>query len=676
MSQLRPIISPLALFCTRQVTVSLPWFVQATEYNPALATFKPLVNGEETFGAVYDAIAAARKSVDILCWGFQPSMYFKRGPGNKSLSIGELLVRKGAEGVKVRLLCWADDLPLAAWSENMAPGDNLATVIKPHMPDALFSSGSPVQRDYQTTAQLEFDRQWYAIANLNNARSDLQGKIARQQAQVRSLWSEQSTAGFRNIEMATRGFDLLDRYEIAYRTRLYGKDIQRSSGDKNQQSLIMALEPTHHQKTVLIDYEMPEHSLGFVMGHNMLDAYWDKDSHSAVRMHPRVGRNGLTPRQDISSRVSGPVLAGLNHNFCQAWDKATGQNLEKQREPIRKQIELRDKFDTRTMAQLLRTQSQIDIGEMVKKGRWHEAKQDIEAMYMQALNNATKYIYIENQYFRFPPLVEKIKAAVQRQVLCGRDPGKHGPIHLFVVTNDNDEGMGPGTVNTYRMLNALGRANFIPAVAELERKDEKKAELEKQYEAAVIEERQAQQEIVNAYRLTDNIRVAELKPEMKAAKEKQARAKAKQVELRKQMEEPVGAILPQEIPGLKVHICSLVAPDSPPDKWQYVYIHSKLMIIDDVFMTLGSANINTRSMMVDSEMNICHENAAISHPLRTRLWNLHTNGLGAQDDVAEAFRKWEHVATRNTELREERNSQPYASLVQFRYESANRSRSD
>jgi phosphatidylserine/phosphatidylglycerophosphate/cardiolipin synthase-like enzyme len=36
---------------------------------------------------------------------------------------------------------------------------------------------------------------------------------------------------------------------------------------------------------------------------------------------------------------------------------------------------------------------------------------------------------------------------------------------------------------------------------------------------------------------------------------------------------------------------------------EYVYIHSKLMIVDDVLLTMGSANLANRSMMVDSEIN-------------------------------------------------------------------------
>lgn len=126
-------------------------------------------------------------------------------------------------------------------------------------------------------------------------------------------------------------------------------------------------------------------------------------------------------------------------------------------------------------------------------------------------------------------------------------------------------------------------------------------------------------------------------------------------------------IIPQEMPGLKVHICSLVAPDSPAGKpWMPVYIHSKLMIVDDVFTTLGSANINTRSMQVDSELNIAHEWMSVTQALRRRLWGLHTDGKGVQDDPDVAFDTWQELINQNNDLQEAESS-PSSPLVKFNY---------
>jgi len=46
--------------------------------------------------------------------------------------------------------------------------------------------------------------------------------------------------------------------------------------------------------------------------------------------------------------------------------------------------------------------------------------------------------------------------------------------------------------------------------------------------------------------------------------------------------------------------------------------------IDDTFMTLGSANLNTRSMASDSELNILHDHPEVLRPASESLWDLHT----------------------------------------------------
>ena len=61
--------------------------------------------------------------------------------------------------------------------------------------------------------------------------------------------------------------------------------------------------------------------------------------------------------------------------------------------------------------------------------------------------------------------------------------------------------------------------------------------------------------------------------------------------------------------------------------WKEVYIHSKVSIIDDVFTVISSANLNTRSMQVDTELGIFTENGAVARKLRKDLWKLHTRNL-------------------------------------------------
>lgn len=54
-----------------------------------------------------------------------------------------------------------------------------------------------------------------------------------------------------------------------------------------------------------------------------------------------------------------------------------------------------------------------------------------------------------------------------------------------------------------------------------------------------------------------------------------------------------------------------------------VYVHAKVAIIDDAWLTVGSANLNEHSMFNDTEVNIVTDDAALARNLRERLWSEH-----------------------------------------------------
>ena len=85
----QPDVVPIARRETRECTITPPWFVQGSEYNILPGRFELLINGENAFRAIYEAIAQATKSVSIICWGFQPSMRFLRG--KEIVAVGVLL---------------------------------------------------------------------------------------------------------------------------------------------------------------------------------------------------------------------------------------------------------------------------------------------------------------------------------------------------------------------------------------------------------------------------------------------------------------------------------------------------------------------------------------------------------------------------------------------------------
>ena len=48
--------------------------------------------------------------------------------------------------------------------------------------------------------------------------------------------------------------------------------------------------------------------------------------------------------------------------------------------------------------------------------------------------------------------------------------------------------------------------------------------------------------------------------------------------------------------------CYFLLCDGAHETFRATYIHSKLMIVDDRFLTVGSANLTNRSMGLDSEL--------------------------------------------------------------------------
>lgn len=63
-----------------------------------------------------------------------------------------------------------------------------------------------------------------------------------------------------------------------------------------------------------------------------------------------------------------------------------------------------------------------------------------------------------------------------------------------------------------------------------------------------------------------------------------------------------------------------------------VYVHAKIGIVDDCWLTIGSANLNEHSLFNDTELNVVSCNGALARELRLRLWAEHLEC--SIDDVA------------------------------------------
>lgn len=72
------------------------------------------------------------------------------------------------------------------------------------------------------------------------------------------------------------------------------------------------------------------------------------------------------------------------------------------------------------------------------------------------------------------------------------------------------------------------------------------------------------------------------------------------------------------------------APGVRPMRYRSIYVHSKLCIVDDEWVVIGSANLNDRSFIDDSELGIIAHDRAFASSLRVELWAEH---LGLPPDI-------------------------------------------
>ena len=66
--------------------------------------------------------------------------------------------------------------------------------------------------------------------------------------------------------------------------------------------------------------------------------------------------------------------------------------------------------------------------------------------------------------------------------------------------------------------------------------------------------------------------------------------------------------------------CTLWQPGHGADP---VYVHAKIGIVDDRWLTLGSANLNEHSFFNDTEMNVVTQDSELAQAVRLRLWSEH-----------------------------------------------------
>jgi phosphatidylserine/phosphatidylglycerophosphate/cardiolipin synthase-like enzyme len=87
-----------------------------------------------------------------------------------------------------------------------------------------------------------------------------------------------------------------------------------------------------------------------------------------------------------------------------------------------------------------------------------------------------------------------------------------------------------------------------------------------------------------------------------------------------------------------------------------LYVHAKVGIVDDRWLTVGSANLNAHSLLNDTEMNVVTDDAALARETRVRLWAEHLEldreTVAQTDPVTLVDDHWRTIAAEQLERRE------------------------
>jgi phosphatidylserine/phosphatidylglycerophosphate/cardiolipin synthase-like enzyme len=617
-------------------------FSRSVSYNNRLKMF---ICGQEGFAAIAESIKAAKESIDLVCWGFDPGMELVRnesGEWPRGQTYGDLLIDvcKKNPKLKVRLLVWYDrggaltakNMPgyshdTHSWyyrggKEGAAEINAMASVSR--LRDALQMWPKPTaimrEGDYadlprklnddeiSRTARQEYCHSWY--------------KAARQK--------------------------LLAGIELRVRSGDRGKIVQALEAEPSQPAGLTKVEleagilehfGSHHQKTVLIDYAYKEgfHAVGFVIGLNSVTDYWDTTAH--LLDDPRRERGGkneskeavqdiasdagfrhLKPYQDYACKLEGGgALCFIYANFVSAWDRAgKDEDYTAEKTCTSNQTachnppsELMHKaLPGESMVRIVRTQPE-------------EQDKSIKEMYWLATSAAATtagYLYLENQYFQYEDwskhLLDARRDAIKKWKLGCKAAGKSIEdlpiLHVLIV------------------IPAPERAQMIPRTHDA---------------LATLNQHQGmkgQNEMIDAYNAAGRahkeqfwLRVPDIQPDV--------------VTHANSIKKPSVMELESEL-GLKVCVSMLNTCGLENGRWRYreIYIHSKLMMSNDVFFTLGSANLNQRSMVVDSELNMGVLDIRHTKDLRRRVWTLLSGGLVDGDgDMQESFEDWSKLRKEN-----------------------------
>jgi phosphatidylserine/phosphatidylglycerophosphate/cardiolipin synthase-like enzyme len=652
---------------TRTATASTQWLLEGADEDgthPITAhnVIRLLMFGEEAFATIATDLGRAQASVDLVCWGFDPGMELVRKPGSwpRGETFGGLLRRiatRAKNPVKVRLLIWYSAIGssvmknMPGYTDSVVPRIiDLPGILHLEFLKQPAPNRPPPPPPTVSELRVAHCVDWWAWA-LDPANQD-QIEVVKREADGDAITA----------------LIAKEKNQPSFSSPLDEKNLLQAHG-------------SHHQKTILIDYMHDEgaNAIGYVMGLNSLTGYWDTRRHrfndplrerqqdappgtSVTEVVERVKKAGgdttdvrVDPLHDYACRIKGQALQCLQRNFHGGWLRARGTSWNDETQLPTRLVDA-DAFARGSRLQIIRTQPE-------------DKDQTVRDMYFHATSQATNYLYLENQYFQYTEWAEhliicrKRHRAFYQKVAPTSAPTAPDVLHVFVVIPKPEKaGMVPRTFDT---LKVLGRSDLMH---ELDGTGQPQGQW-----VEMMPERDALREWDARHpRTTQSRREFDLtqRPAVESQKAKLVDPRPFNKYGERLNQSDVGGTAARineptleqlEAVGVRVLVAMLESYDDGlsglkgkyyKDKYRQIYIHSKLLIIDDAFFTLGSANLNQRSMAADSEINVATDDPVQARKLREDVWGQHTGGRhdggnGDSSVIEETFKQWEKTMLTN-----------------------------
>ncbi len=82
-----------------------------------------------------------------------------------------------------------------------------------------------------------------------------------------------------------------------------------------------------------------------------------------------------------------------------------------------------------------------------------------------------------------------------------------------------------------------------------------------------------------------------------------------------------------------------------------MYVHAKIGVVNDEWLSIGSANLNEHSLFNDTELNFVADDAGLARSVRERLWSEHLDeDCRGADPLAVQLRRLPSTSRRSARL--------------------------